>query len=97
MPHTPGPWKVADGLTIEDDSCLVIYSDNEPARRIAHVPDYDGEGELNARLIAAAPELLAALRHIAVWLMSPGTAKSTPEEMYLVAVNAIAKAEGRVG
>lgn len=66
MKHTPAPWKAdeencADGLNIQDTE----------GRRIAFTatirnPDYTplitDEAIANARLIAAAPELLEALR-----------------------------------
>lgn len=52
--HTPGPWRSCDGLVFRDEP--------EPGRAIADCRDYaDAEAEANARLIAAAPELLAAL------------------------------------
>lgn len=73
--HTPGPWLfVAEGT--ECDGVNVRYSvSSEDATSIAsgqsqeHMADISGailEGECiaNARLIAAAPELLAALRDL---------------------------------
>lgn len=54
--HTPGPWK-GNGTLIESDAPSYIASVN-----------YAGsveETRANARLIAAAPELLAALERIA--------------------------------
>lgn len=66
--HTPGPWRVG----IEDECCIPIeWLDSEPGRpgeqyEVATVAYFDGfppgeRGEANARLIAAAPELLEAL------------------------------------
>ena len=64
--HTPGPWKLnTDGDTGMNDSGCILDS-------IGHVIVTDiygtyrngrttGEAEANARLIAAAPDLLAAL------------------------------------
>jgi hypothetical protein len=60
MKHTPGPWKVAGpigkGIWITDETCnnqiAVVYGENQTP-----------EAEANARLIAAAPELLAACQH----------------------------------
>lgn len=52
--HTPGPWIVGDGgksLVVWSDSTLPVAE----ARRSAE----------DARLIAAAPELLAALKEVA--------------------------------
>ena len=63
--HTPGPWRV-DGQDlfqgVGHDKALmhaVIRDDNE--RWTALVEIEDKEGLENARLIASAPELLAAL------------------------------------
>lgn len=70
--HTPGPW-----------SCEDVY----PPRTTVHIPVYGkpfvlaecfsmesaGEREANAKLIAAAPDMLAALRRSLNWLSSyPG-------------------------
>lgn len=59
--HTPGPWMVLDdGQTI--DGGLTITAGGLDGFRVAHVnPDVGDEHiccEANARLIAAAPELL---------------------------------------
>ena len=54
--HTPGPWGVL-GLS---DGSLVITS---PTGTIGEV-DERPEDEVNARLIAAAPDLLAVLEQI---------------------------------
>jgi hypothetical protein len=53
--HTPGPWRVDFGgiyIRAEDGTRICEYGIDEPY-------------EANARLIAAAPELLAALQRIA--------------------------------
>lgn len=54
--HTPGPWEV-DGQ----------YVHGPDGRRFLAVAG-DGEGIANARLIAAAPDLLAALRKALEWV-----------------------------
>ena len=81
--HTPGPWFVL----IDDDGCpleIVLAGDHD--MRIA-VPASDGP-LANARLIAAAPELLAALREVIA-------VSDRKTEIYDRARAAIAKAEGR--
>jgi hypothetical protein len=70
MTHTPGPWTTEQpsGLTNPEPNWLPIY-----APKWWHlakvVVELDGErseeGEANARLIAAAPELLEACKAIA--------------------------------
>ena len=52
--HTPGPWTAI--LSAGDDPWMVAAE-----MPVARVPDYSGNAEANARLIAAAPALLAAL------------------------------------
>jgi len=57
--HTPGPWESGNGTT------SIYGSDGkEVARRIWHGPQDDERSLANARLIAAAPELLAALQYL---------------------------------
>jgi hypothetical protein len=50
--HTPAPWRV-----FTDDNECGLYHVRTPGRAVA-----EPEDEANARLIAAAPELLAALQ-----------------------------------
>ena len=52
--HTPGPWTYECG-----DDGAVVYK--EAVGTVANVPDDLTASEANARLIAAAPDLLAAL------------------------------------
>lgn len=51
--HTPGPW-------IYNDTTAQVHPPHSAA--IAEVYDHDMNREANARLIVAAPELLAALQ-----------------------------------
>jgi hypothetical protein len=83
--HTPGPWEAVD------DEIVALNSDIN----IADVRLYDGinpnEWQANMRLIAAAPDLLAAAKLIASFAVSwqplaPGDIRQL--------TNAIAKAEG---
>jgi hypothetical protein len=56
--HTPGPWKIAHPYTTEWDGCEIQFgSDGEC------VTDYV-YSEADAKLIAAAPEMLEALEEI---------------------------------
>jgi hypothetical protein len=88
--HTPGPWKVSD-ITTSDD-LLIIGKDIQVAR----IPDANvamngcPESRANARLIAAAPDLLEALKVLQVRIfMLDGS--ENPE--YKLATAAIAAAE----
>ncbi len=66
---TPGPWRIAKRG--EDEAFYVVERDepNEPSRhayRVAHVLDYNElqQNAANACLIAAAPDLYAALSNL---------------------------------
>jgi hypothetical protein len=59
--HTPGPWIYSGPASSEVYGYRGHYQDTP--QTVAKVSGYwDGEAEANARLIAAAPELLEALR-----------------------------------
>lgn len=64
-PHTPGPWNISHGRVssrahqTSKDLRLTVIADLDMEN------DPHGEQEANARLIAAAPEMLAALYRIA--------------------------------
>lgn len=93
--HTPGPWVQGK----EDDFKGIAIT--TPARgmayvAIANVPvDYTDrpEREANARLIAAAPELLEAAKAVAQWCMQRPPIH--PYDGFKMLEAAIAKAEGR--
>jgi hypothetical protein len=65
MAHTPGPWEwyFRLGKNLESD-CGVFHDDNGKAYSVCRCPRYQGEKqwEDDARLIAAAPDLLEALK-----------------------------------
>jgi hypothetical protein len=104
--HTPGPWMV-EPVFIAQQTCGALHFGEY---RFPFKRNGDGscftysreEAEANARLIAAAPEMLAALKSINEWLLF-GEILSNPNDVYLkqfitannLAVAAIAKAEGK--
>jgi hypothetical protein len=61
MKHTPGPWETSRDATPEWHTQVTVYAE-ATGKRVATV----FETPANARLIAAAPELLEALR----WALS---------------------------
>ena len=67
MPHTPGPW-IFDGDYIwsEPDRCYVADPQTEDMLSGEAIPKREARAriEANARLIAAAPDLLEALRYM---------------------------------
>lgn len=90
--HTPGPWKL-DGAAYEEDHSVL-----GPDGKLVIAGEYDGwmvpfacrgseEGAANARLVSAAPELLASLKRI----VNGDTGLKAITQAY----KAIAKAEGR--
>ena len=95
---TPGPWEVTDipmgvrhaGLWIKarygwpgDDESLLV-----PASVV-----FGTNAVANANLIAAAPDLYAALKKLADY--ASAKPKYVPVGVYLEAITALAKAEGR--
>lgn len=64
--HTPGPWRTDHHEHNEPHQNIRIKGSYRTVCTVwiddAPVPDYNAEQESNARLIAAAPELLEALK-----------------------------------
>ena len=94
MKHTPGPWR----LEIDDDDYCIMSGNNHLIAIIeGMVGEYDKD-EHDARLIAAAPSLLEALRKI-VGLRPLSIDKVallvTGSEIQKVANAAIAQAEAQ--
>ncbi len=100
--HTPGPWEayIADRELVQpgDDFSVVTRTGDDLAS--VHIGDnlsvYD-EAAANARLIAAAPDLLAALKTLAANLgayVGPDSWDGHIAKAYAAANDAIAKAGG---
>ena len=89
--HTPGPWSI----TLYCDDTFVSSSDGKTVCEISHSRDFTNPAKeciSNARLIAAAPDLLAALGKIA---FSDGSLHGTcVRDLQDIARSAIAKARG---
>ena len=92
--HTPGPWRIGDaGHTI-----FGAPNGTPSPKTIANLPFKNGGHD--ARLIAAAPDLLAAAKeaegHLADWVQQVGGIIGDEADDALTAIRAaIAKAEGR--
>ena len=71
MKHTPGPWKVREPDHFVDGLAHMVVSEHpqEGYWHIAEMGAHNGraESEANARLIAAAPEMLEALIVLLNW------------------------------
>ena len=82
--HTPGPWDIK--FQENNENWLVMHG----LDAVAECPDWNGmPGNANARLIAAAPELLEAAKSYLAVIHGD----NSPEAIALRA--AISKAEGR--
>jgi hypothetical protein len=95
--HTPGPWNVMPGRSL-----LHVETDcDNPGGAGVPICSLPLKAEANARLIAAAPDLLDALRDALTGFtdLSNGWPERelhmTPAEVIAKAVAALAKAEGR--
>lgn len=94
--HTPGPWVVTPHPDTHVDVFGVgeIMDDKEMQYALSHTFCYQN-AEANARLIAAAPELLEALKDLIGWV--PGGVHfhtDAPQKAVERASAAIAKATG---
>lgn len=93
--HTPGPWRVLPGSAGSWE--IMAFPPGDPEGTLVAVTFITGKELANARLIAAAPGLLAALRDAAEFLDSCAEyAQSvTAAGLYHEARKAIAKATGQ--
>jgi len=92
--HTPGPWRVTPSCRIGNGSAWRdILSDGTE-----FAPSYIGEAlDKDAALIAAAPDLLAALQALTDWGRDHTSPKdpNSPHALLVAASAAIARATGR--
>lgn len=89
--HTPGPWFVGETWKLRPP----IYCNTGEICTTEHGQE---DSRANARLIAAAPELLEALKELVEWAMDAATELDIPTHSpscISKARAAIAKAEGR--
>lgn len=92
--HTPGPWRVIPAtmshFLIESAGAIVAE-----IPKTTTAPASFTECEANARLLAAAPEMLAALKELHAWAITVSDGKAFNEEELCVTRAAIAKATGQ--
>lgn len=91
--HTPGPWTVGRGRTKTTQNSNMLLCSNPACIPLAYFPasgQLHGVDAANARLIAAAPELLEALK-----LARSALSKASDVETFRAVSAAIAKAEGQ--
>ena len=98
--HTPGPWRPYETPSLEPDNAhaIGVTMDRDARNDVAACNllglDLD-ECKANARLIAAAPELLEALRGAVGYAEMEG-GFCDPPFWFIRAKNAIDSAEGRI-
>ena len=100
--YTPGPWKAAmiGDYPGPGGKFTVCQDTNDIRTMVCEMPHsaISGHGvrEANARLIAAAPEMLEALEAVKRWEeYDPDDAGMLPSPVYDKLCAAVAKAEGR--
>ena len=87
--HTHGPWHITD----EGSQIVIQTFSNHPTGTLARIYRTDELANSDARLIAAAPELLEALQMLMP--QEPQEADSYDRAMWKNARAAIAKARGK--
>lgn len=66
--HTPGPWTRKRAIPDDDTISRLVFAGDDLIATVHDLEDAGHEAFANARLIAAAPELLAALQElVAEW------------------------------
>jgi hypothetical protein len=96
--YTPGPWKKSNVFIENSPNRYIITETKWGGKNIADCgPSAEGDwdvNEANSRLIAAAPDLLAACKR-AEWLLQGESADPDSFETWKLLKAAINKAEGR--
>lgn len=99
--HTPGPWRAGTWGALQEHAVVVIDQWDEQVADTSDLLKDWAICEANARLIATAPDLLAACNaltarlHALVTSGDCGNWSIEDEDSYMAAIAAIAKAEGR--
>ena len=88
MKHTPGPWDVCGDVDITGPQGEFVATAHVPGSEVGTAREY-----ANARLIAAAPDLLEALRMAAGFIESGESAGHSFFEVRQAWRNAIAKVQ----
>lgn len=101
--HTPGPWRLAGKYKGDHGSFWLETEFPMPVFELVPVVGVPSEHLANARLVAAAPELLEALKETLPFMIDIAKARHPQFEPTMAdddsaigkAMRAIAKAEGR--
>ena len=92
MKHTKGPWRISDDH-------FIVADKGEKYQNICRLNGMDRHeaSEANAMLIAAAPELLEALKAVESWMDDLQSINPFTQNLLDNVRSAIAKAEGKEG
>jgi len=91
--HTPAPWKLSASTMLCSNKKRIVTDSNKFICRIEGMDFTRNEDTANARLIAAAPDLLHCLHELTEWACthtSPRDANS-PHDLLIASRAAIAK------
>lgn len=92
--YTPGPWSVEIDHRNNDPEFIRAHVDGEIYDLASVLCDETGNAAANARLIAAAPDLLAALQMVNRIWSHDQTANLAPDSPVAIVRAAIARATG---
>jgi len=99
--HTKGPWRDSNGSIIPELSTPGVFTLIADVKMRPHAKAPSSEGDANARLIAAAPEMLKALEDVCLsvsYALEENPDANREEILKIIfkqALAPIAKVEGR--
>lgn len=93
--HTPGPWVFEASTPSDGFECYWVTPELLGTPLCDVRGPQNPENEANARLIAAAPDLLAALKDFVETTELTSFARINPHGVYATAKAVIAKVEGK--
>jgi hypothetical protein len=89
---TPGPWSL---FTLEDSDSVRIFYGTHYLGSIGNSDDEPSQARANALLIAAAPDMHAALEQALAFLDNSEHSTAVERDAYIRAEMALAKADGK--
>lgn len=94
--HTASPWVRQSEQNQDNSVSQVIYGGKDGLDVVTRVLSFGGESSIeNAKLIAAAPELLEACKEAIQWIGDELSGREDETGILFQLQQAIAKAEGR--
>lgn len=84
--HTPGPWQVIDLSLDQEEGQLKVHDGEVCLAVLGRGPFVDNEARANALLMAAGPDMLAALEQAQAIFCDPDTKYAHSAEMIRAAI-----------